>query len=139
MIPRTISPPNLMAPCGMNCSVCMAYLRKKNRCNGCNIESPEKANHCARCLIKNCGERPKGSAFCFSCGSYPCLRLRKLDKRYRLKYHMSMIENLNRIRILGLSAFIVTESNRWACPECGNSICVHNGKCYHCNFAAREK
>lgn len=26
---------NLIAPCGMNCGVCIAYLREKNRCQGC--------------------------------------------------------------------------------------------------------
>ena len=27
--------PDLIAPCGMNCNICMAYLREKNKCPGC--------------------------------------------------------------------------------------------------------
>jgi hypothetical protein len=27
----------LIAPCGMNCGVCMAYLREKNKCPGCRL------------------------------------------------------------------------------------------------------
>jgi len=25
----------LIAPCGMNCSICVSYLRKERRCPGC--------------------------------------------------------------------------------------------------------
>ena len=37
------------APCGMNCGICMAYLRKKNKCNGCkapNTWNPKTRNSC---------------------------------------------------------------------------------------------
>jgi len=104
--------PIIIAPCGMNCGICMAFLREKNRCVGCNIESPQKINHCFVCSIKNCTERPEGSKFCFACKNYPCTRLKQLDKRYRLKYSMSMIENLNGIRDLGLDRFMEIENTR---------------------------
>ena len=37
--------------------------------------------------------------FCFDCEAYPCKMLKSLDKRYGTKYHMSMIENLNYIKV----------------------------------------
>jgi len=125
-------PSILIAPCGMNCGICMAYLREKNRCVGCNIESLDKCKTRIICIIKNCTERIDGSRFCFSCKQYPCKRLKQLDKRYRTKYSMSMIENLNGIRDLGLDRFMEIENTRWVCPQCGNPICVHNKKCYSC-------
>ena len=137
-LPNTNIPFILIAPCGMNCGICMAYLRKRNKCVGCNIESPQRAKHCSICKIKNCTERPEGSQFCFDCTKYPCTRLKHLDKRYRTKYAMSMIENLNRIRDLGLDRFMEVENTRWVCPECGNPICVHNKRCYHCESNARK-
>ena len=133
MTPQTNIPSILIAPCGMNCGICMAYLREKNRCVGCNIESPQKLNHCFVCSIKNCTERNGGSKFCFECPKYPCARLKQLDKRYRTKYSMSMIENLNKIKESGLDQFMEIENTRWVCPQCGNPICVHNKRCYHCS------
>jgi hypothetical protein len=125
-------PSILIAPCGMNCGICMAYLRDHNRCVGCNIDSPDKRKTRLNCKIRNCSERTEGSQFCFTCNQYPCARLRQLDKRYRTKYSMSMIDNLNAIRDFGLDRFMEIENTRWVCPKCGNSICVHNRKCYKC-------
>ena len=38
---------------------------------------------------------------------------------------MSMIENLENIRVLGIRKFVNNEKVRWACSECGGTICVH--------------
>ena len=123
-------PPELMAPCGMNCGVCMAFLRQKNRCVGCNSEGTQKVNHCLVCRIKTCTARPEGAIFCYTCDKYPCRRLKQLDKRYRTNYGMSMIENLEKISDMGLESFMEVENTRWVCPECGSPICVHDKKCY---------
>jgi predicted RNA-binding Zn-ribbon protein involved in translation (DUF1610 family) len=45
---------------------------------------------------------------------------------------MSMIQNLDRIRKIGIKRFMEIENTRWVCPECGNPICIHNKKCYTC-------
>jgi len=47
--------------------------------------------------------------FCFECKKFPCDRLKHLDKRYRTKYHMRMIENLEILKKLGLKQFIQNE------------------------------
>ena len=44
--------------------------------------------------------------FCFDCDKFPCDRLKRLDKRYREKYGMSEIENLNKIREIGLVTLV---------------------------------
>ncbi len=107
MKPREIETPEsfnalLIAPCGINCGRCIAHLRQERRCAGCNSTVGSKANHCATCKIKNCAESENGAQkFCFTCAKFPCARMRQLDKRYRLKYGTSLIENLERIRDLG--------------------------------------
>ena len=55
-----------------------------------------------------------------------------LDKRYRTKYHMSMIANLDQIRDQGMEAFLAQEAQKWRCPTCGGSLCCHNGLCMYC-------
>ena len=119
---------SLIAPCGMNCGICVGYLREKKKCPGCNESSLDK-----RCRIRNCKNiKNNQSGFCFECEKYPCSRLKQLDKRYKMKYGMSMIENLENIKNLGLKKFIIKEETRWTCSECGGIICVHRGYCYQC-------
>jgi hypothetical protein len=36
--------------------------------------------------------------YCYECDEFPCARVKRLDKRYRTKYEMGMIENLEYIR-----------------------------------------
>ena len=122
----------LIAPCGMNCGICLAYLRNKNKCTGCRGNNADKPITRINCGIKNCPLLPDKSKFCFECESFPCDKLNHLDKRYRTKYNMSMIENLNYIKDRGIENFISKESVRWSCPECGGTICVHKGYCFSC-------
>jgi len=123
----------MIAPCGMNCALCMAHQREKNTCNGCWSADGYKAKSCSNCIIKNCVLLGKTeSKFCFECSKFPCTRLKQLDKRYRLKYRMSMIENLNNIRLSGLEQFIQNEVLRWRCEICGGTICVHRAYCLTC-------
>ena len=126
---------NLIAPCGMNCGLCSGYLRVKKPCPGCRGDDAGKPNYCVACQIKNC-EQLSGNeqSFCGDCESFPCKRLRQLDKRYRTKYGMSMIENLASIREIGLDEFVAEEKKRWTCPECGGLICVHKVTCLACGY-----
>jgi hypothetical protein len=77
------------------------------------------------------------SKFCYECEKYPCTRLIQLDKRYRAKYHMSMIENLNYIQHNNLEKFIEKEHERWLCNTCGGTLCVHRGYCLKCNVVKK--
>jgi hypothetical protein len=122
-----------IAPCGMNCRLCQAHLRTRNACPGCRGDDSVKPKTRVACRIKNCERRKGGRAgFCCDCSSFPCGLLIHLDKRYRTKYGMSMIENLKIIRISGIQSFIRSEQTRWACPGCGATICVHQARCLAC-------
>lgn len=121
---------SLIAPCGMNCGICTAYLRDKNKCPGCR-RLDVTSSKCKQ--IKHCPTFENGRAqFCFECEKFPCSRLKHLDERYQTKYNMSMIENLENIREFGLKQFVANEKTRWTCPECGGTICVHGGACSSC-------
>lgn len=130
----------LIAPCGMNCNLCYAYQRDKNKCLGCNIDISRMPNSCLKCIIRNCDViLNSDSGFCYECEQYPCRRLKDLDKRYRTKYHMSMLENLEFIRAKGLQTFVSSEGKRWACPHCGSIICIHHKCCSKCNYSYKEQ
>jgi len=115
----------LIAPCGMNCGVCLHYLRANNKCAGCF--SGRKANgKCIKCGIKLCKNR--SGEYCFNCDQYPCERLKRLDKRYREKYGMSEIENLEVIKESGINYFLDLEEKRWV--DSTGTYCVHDKKRY---------
>jgi hypothetical protein len=130
---------SLLAPCGINCAVCMAYLREKNRCLGCRTNTTDKPITRAQCKIKNCDELNQNNfKFCFKCKKFPCERMKHMDKRYRTRYKMSTIENLENIKKLGVREFIRNEKIRWACSQCGGTISVHRGYCYSCGKKAND-
>ena len=115
----------LIAPCGMNCGLCLHYLREENKCTGCF--SGRKVNgRCIKCGIKLCKER-KGE-YCFECDKFPCERLQRLDKRYREKYGMSEIENLKIIKEKGIDFLMESEEKKWINSE--GVLCVHDKKRY---------
>jgi hypothetical protein len=128
----------MIAPCGMNCGICRAHLRDKNICPGCNELDENKHKYRISCRIKNCEERKELSAnYCFLCKGFPCARLKQLDKRYRTKYGMSMIDNLNMIKEAGIDSFMILENKKWACEKCGDAICVHTWKCSKCGYQVK--
>lgn len=84
----------LISPCGMNCCLCIAYQFKENDlnkrgfhkkyCPGC-IPRGENCTHmrdACELLVKG------GIRFCFECESFPCKRLKTLDKHqpYKIPY-----------------------------------------------------
>ena len=122
-----------IAPCGMNCALCIAYLRNQKKCPGCHGEDAQKPYHCVNCSIRNCqGMLENEVSFCSGCLKFPCRRIKQLDKRYREKYHMSMIENLHQIKEEGMDAFLQGQISKWICPGCGGFVCVHRGRCIAC-------
>ena len=123
----------MIAPCGMNCGTCIAYMRPKNRCPGCWHDDKLKNKSCIRCIIKNCALLDKtDSKFCYDCSKYPCLRLKQLDKRYRTRYKTSFLDNLIMIKQNGIDYFLAFETKRRKCPDCGSTLSVHRDKCLAC-------
>ena len=125
---------SLIAPCGMNCGTCIAYLRSKNRCQGCRIFSVDKSISVQRCIIQKCVHLAEtNSKFCYDCEIYPCKRLKQLDRRYRTRYNTSFLENLKMIKGKGIEKFLVFESKRRTCPKCGSTLSVHRDYCLICS------
>jgi hypothetical protein len=124
----------LIAPCGMNCGICLGYLREKNKCPGCRGMNGDESSYGKKCTIRSCLTlKENNMKFCSDkCDKYPCKRLKNLDKRYQTKYGMSMIENLENIKKLGIRTFVKTEKKRWNCKKCGAIICVHRDCCLEC-------
>ncbi len=118
--------PNLIAPCGMNCGICKAYLREHNPCHGCFNLDKDRPKTRAHCRLRVCTKRE--GRFCCHCPEFPCDRLHHLDKRYRTKYGISEIENLEFIRKNGIRKFVAAERQKWITKD--GILCVHDKKYY---------
>ena len=128
-----------IAPCGMNCFICKYFHREKNQCPGCRGPNENKPKYCIECKLVICNTINKNqSGFCYDCQKIPCTRLKNLDKRYKKKYHMSMLENQDFIKKNGMKAFLEKEKKKWKCPKCGGIIICHGGMCLTCGFVKFE-
>ena len=134
-------PVNLVAACGMNCALCskyLAYVHKLNRpqCPGCRTQNAPCTYLFEKCAGFNQG--PTGQAqFCYACDQFPCPGIKRMDRRYRENYGMSVIANLDQIREVGLEVFLEDQYNQHRCPTCGGLISVHNQKCFQCDTITR--
>jgi hypothetical protein len=132
--------PDLVAPCGMNCGTCSSYLAGTREIRKLGVRMPycrgcRPRNKSCAFLKKQCRLLTEGTVtFCSECPGFPCERLVALDRRYRERYHMSMLENLAFITDQGLDAFLRKEAEKWQCPDCGGTISCHNGICFDCGI-----
>lgn len=83
-------------------------------------------NRPIKCGIRLCKKRQ--GQYCFKCEDFPCDRLKRLDKRYREKYGMSEITNLEMIRDKGMDKFMEGECYKWQSSK--GTLCVHDKKYY---------
>jgi len=135
----------LVAPCGINCAICGRYLAMKYDvkrkgimipyCEGCRPRGRACATLKKRCsLILN-----NEIQFCFECDTFPCKDLKRLDQAYQKFFHMSLVENLKRIKKDGMANFLKSQRKGSKCPKCGGIISVHNGKCFRCDIDKMKK
>jgi hypothetical protein len=134
--------PELIAPCGMNCGICKAYLAYSR---GVPYKKG-KVTHCTGCLVRNkncafvkrdCEQlRKKHICFCYECADMPCKALANIDAYYSARYGMSMIENQRMIQEEGMDVFLKRQAEKYRCPSCRDIISVHDGKCYACGYQA---
>ena len=129
---------NLAAPCGFYCGTCRHYLARakgllkekklKHGCKGCRIHD------------KNCAFIKKGCAlirkseidFCFECNNFPCTDLKKLHQRHLRDDNISMIDDLRRMEVIGVTQWLKEQEKKWTCPECGGNLCIEDNECYDC-------
>jgi hypothetical protein len=128
---------DLIVPCGMNGAICASYLASWHESKSKGIRIPyctgfRPRNERCAFLKKRCSLLFPGKVqFCYQCGDFPCDHLITIDKRYRARYRMSMIENLEFIRRNGMEAFLrdlhplpmapgsLLSDRRWVIPRMG--------------------
>lgn len=112
---------NTAGICGLFCGTCPMY---PAHCHGCL--SDKLAPHCRVCPngFRECA-RERGVTWCFECGEFPCARLEEfLNTHWEngISHHAGVIENLKRMKAMGVAAWVEEEMAKTQCPQCGNLI-----------------
>lgn len=127
---------NMIAPCGLDCSLCQQAHSREAPCPGCLGSDEDKPDFCsAQCAIIHCGTRKARSyRFCDECPEFPCEAARERENRYMSQYVLreSPFGNLREIRQNGMDAFLRRQKERWSCGQCGGVVSVHTGLCRDC-------
>jgi len=125
--------------CGLNCAKCDIYeaghgntkvrnkivewfLKERKirvnpeqvRCEGC--KGSLEAHWSADCKIIQCAKK-KSLQYCFECQSFPCKILNDFASD-RVAHHKRTVENLKRMREIGLEAWIEEQTKSGRCVFC---------------------
>ncbi|HRY77788.1 MAG TPA: DUF3795 domain-containing protein [Candidatus Izemoplasmatales bacterium] len=124
----------LIAPCGIDCAACWAFLRPKNPCFGCLPEYEGRGTHVIECRIKACAKE-RGFLRCSECPDLPCARMKHIDARYRKSWSVGLVDELRKLRSQGMDAYLHSETERWTCNACGGRMSIHRRECPVCGAA----
>ena len=133
---QTIEPKDI-APCGVACFACSAQFNKRKPCAGCR--SPVQLitrKSCVTCLIKQCAFE-KGLSWCFECVNFPCMRIKKLNARYKKNYDVDLILTGEMARS-DMNDFLEWEKRLFTCKACGGVSDQHHGVCIECGGTTRK-
>ncbi len=101
---------NLAGCCGMYCGLCPRYQSTaESRCAGCKVVSLTIS-----CKLYNCCVKKKGFATCAECDDFPCTRYDGFFDWDSFVTHAACRQNIERIRTVGLEAWLREQGKRGA-------------------------
>jgi len=113
--------------------VCYVHLKNKKPCNECYGNDENKPERCINCKIKNC-VISKSIKYCFECNDFSCVLIKNLDKSYRKRYSVELINSAEFIKINGIDEYMKNERNKWLCNGCGGVKTQHGNYCSECTI-----
>jgi hypothetical protein len=58
--------------------------------------------------------------------------IKRLDRSYRQRYAVSLVDDALRRQALGVEAYLLEEKTRWCCALCGGVVSLHDRVCSQC-------
>lgn len=110
--------------CGIYCGACSTP-----GCKGCKIIDE---NHWSLdCKFIKCAKE-KGIEACPFCSEYPCEDIMEFE-RDKYIHHRTILPNGQRIKEIGLEAWLAEQKVRWSCEKCGKGYTWFEEKCKSCS------
>jgi len=129
----------IISVCGLNCAVCDIYhashgnekLRKEIiewfkkernktvkleqiKCEGC--KGPLDTHWSPNCKMMLCATK-RGLQYCFQCEGFPCKHINEFNSD-GVPHHKRTVENLKKMRKIGLEAWIEEQKQKGQCLFC---------------------
>ena len=121
---------SMLAPCGLNCTLCYRHVGK-NPCPGCRARVSEPEKYIRKCVMRACTAE-QGLNLCAECGRFPCARVKSFEKRYTSGYGISPMGDGAFAAANGINALFERQLKTYTCSVCGGLIDLHSGVCSEC-------
>ena len=124
-----------LAPCGVWCGACPSY---KKTCLGCASEEHNQDRRSKwGCKIRVCCYEKEGLDYCMDCQKFPCtVHNKKLIQSHpgdeRFRYRHEIPQNFRMLKKLGTDRYIVDQTKRFLCPDCGGQVSWYHYTCKEC-------
>lgn len=129
------------AYCGLYCGACCSMITndkannvesalkmqtdaKELPCGGCDADSQSNCEFVTCC-------KEHGVDSCAFCPEFPCSMLMKF-KDEEWEHHKVVLDNLSRIKEIGLQAWLAEQKEYWKCPQCGQRTQWYQKQCNIC-------
>ena len=133
--------PGYAAYCGLYCGACCSMITQEKAegeesalemitdeteqpCLGCNA-TPQQ-----NCEFIVCNTT-HGTENCAFCPEFPCLMLVKFNND-EWEHHRVVLENLKRIKEIGVEGWLKEQKEFWKCHSCGMRIQWYQKQCNRC-------
>lgn len=134
--------------CGLYCGACSSMLLYDKAMGNIELKDFEvdyEETPCAGCMSgvnSDCEfvicNQQHGTESCAFCPEFPCEMIVKFSKD-EWPHHIDVIDNLKRIKEIGIEAWLNEQQGEWSCPDCGKRTHWYQDKCLHCgaNWVAK--
>ena len=133
----------LVAPCGLYCGACTAYLATHDdragtgkakgpsmQCDACMGNGRAPA-HVSKCAIKVCAAEKTKTGRCSECADFPCSIISDFNND-GVQHHGEVLENLRQLRTMGITEWTKHEEDRWSCSQCKTKLAWYDAECPKC-------
>ncbi len=134
--------PRYAAYCGLYCGACCSMIIHEKQAgeeSALQMETPQGEQPCAGCdapYQQNCEfivcNKNHGTESCAFCPEYPCERIIAFSHE-EWEHHEVVLNNLNRIKEVGIEQWLQEQKEYWKCPSCGFRTQWYQKQCPHCN------
>lgn len=145
---------HLAAVCGLYCGACVIYraLHDNNQtrieeflpdissrlgatndnlqCDGC-LSGGRLTKYCQHCAIRLCSIDKPGVTRCSDCPDFPCPLVTDFNND-GMRHHAEVLDNLQRMREIGVTAWLTEQEERWRCSHCGAPVEWYARPCFQC-------
>jgi hypothetical protein len=141
----------LVAPCGLFCGACPAYIAthvnnaqaaaskpepgskpslRDMQCDGC-LGGGRLPAHAPKCAIRICAVEKTKTGRCSECQEFPCSLITDFNNDGIL-HHAEVLENLRQLRKMGIDDWTKREDAHWQCPKCQARLGWYDAECPKC-------